>query len=106
MRNIGRYRGYGYVVASAVLFGCMPFMAKLIYAEGINTWSLVLMRNAVSLPMSAILAIRQNNTLIVPRKSLGPISLIAVLGCCITPLLLFSSYRFIGTGIATVIDAY
>ena len=32
--------GYVYAVLSAVIYGCMPLMAKLIYADGVNSLTL------------------------------------------------------------------
>ena len=49
-------RGYLFVIASAFLFGCMPLITKLIYAEGVNSLSVVLLRNALALPVLALLA--------------------------------------------------
>ena len=46
----------------------------------------------------------QNKTLKIPVKALPRLSLISVLGCCATPILLFCSYQFIPSGTATVIN--
>ena len=77
-------------------------MAKHIYADGVTPISLVFLRNSFSLLPLAILAYREKRTLRIPLKLLPSISLIAFLGCCITPILLFSSYQFIPSGTATV----
>lgn len=95
-------KGYVFTILSAVIYGCMPLMAKYIYAEGVNPLSLVFFRNVFSLVPLALLAYRQRGTLKIPKKLLPTISLIAFLGCSITPVLLFSSYRFIPSGTATV----
>ncbi len=96
-------KGYLFAMISAVIYGCMPLMAKHIYADGVNPLTLVFLRNAFSILPLGILAYSQKKTLKVPAKQLPMISLIAVLGCSITPILLFSSYRFIDSGTATVI---
>ena len=95
-------RGYLFAVLSAIIYGCMPLMAKYIYADGMNPMSLVFFRNAFSLLPLGILAYRQNKTLKIPLKKLPSICLMAILGCCITPILLFSSYQFMDSGTATV----
>lgn len=95
-------KGYIFAVASAVIYGCMPLMAKYIYADGVSPFSLVLFRNAFALPALAVLALLQCKNLKVPLKELPKMSLIAFLGCCLTPILLFSSYRYIDSGTATV----
>lgn len=103
MRKSGLLRGYMYVIASAVIFGCMPLLTKLIYAEGANAMTVVALRNALAVPAVALMAYQQTGTLSVQWKKLPEIFLIALLGCCITPLLLFSSYRYISSGTATVL---
>jgi drug/metabolite transporter (DMT)-like permease len=94
-------RGYLFVIASAVIFGCMPLMTKALYAQGLNSMSVVLLRNALSLPALAVLAIKQGGLAVRP-KALPSIGLLALMGCCLTPVLLFSSYRYIASGTATV----
>lgn len=96
------YKGYIYAVLSAVIFGCMPLMAKNIYADGVTPMTLVFLRNLLALPSLAALAWMQGKTLSVPRESLKSMSLISLIGCCVTPILLFSSYQFIPSGTATV----
>ena len=97
------FKGYIFAVLSAVIYGCMPLMANHIYAEGVNPISLVFLRNCISIPVLAGLAYSKKKSFKIPVKSLPTVALIAVLGCCVTPILLFSSYRFIPSGTATVI---
>lgn len=40
--------GYVYALLSAVIYGCMPLMAKLIYADGVNPMTLSFLRNALA----------------------------------------------------------
>ncbi len=96
-------KGYVFAVLSAVIYGSMPLMAKNIYADGVNPLSLVFLRNSFSLVPLAVLAYTQKRTLKIPLRLLPKVSIIAFLGCCLTPILLFSSYRFIPSGTATVI---
>ena len=95
-------KGYLFAILSAVIYGCMPLMAKHIYADGVNPLTLVFLRNFFSLIPLALLAYRENKTLKVPPKLLPSIGLISLLGCCVTPVLLFSSYQYIASGTATV----
>lgn len=97
-----RVKGYFLVLLSAVLFGCMPLMTQYIYAEGINRESVVLMRNLLALPILALLTWRQGSSFKIPAKAIFPIAIIALMGCCITPLLLYGSYQYIATGTSTV----
>lgn len=95
-------KGYLFAVLSAVIYGCMPLMAKHIYADGTTPMTLVFLRNFIALPILAVLAYKEKKTLKIPLKLLPSISVISLLGCCITPILLFSSYQFIASGTATV----
>lgn len=95
-------KGYLFVIASAVIFGCMPLIAKGMYAEGVTSTSVVLFRNLLSLPMLGFLGWRQSGDLKITRKALPAIALLAILGPFATPLLLYSSYQYISSGTATV----
>ena len=95
-------RGYIFVILSAVIFGCNGLMVQFIYTEGVNSLSLVLLRNLLSLPVLGVLALRQHNTLRIPLQAVTSIGLISIMGCSMTPILLFSSYMFIASGTATV----
>ena len=95
-------KGYVFAIVSAVIFGCMPLMSSYIYADGVNPMSLVFLRNLFSLPALAVLAYLESRTLKVPPKQLPAIAAVSILGCCITPILLFSSYRHMASGTATV----
>jgi drug/metabolite transporter (DMT)-like permease len=95
-------KGYTFAILSAVIHGCMPLMAKYVYADGVNPATLVFLRNFFSLIPLGVLAYRQNKTLKVQPSTLPHISIISLLGCSITPILLFTSYKFIPSGTATV----
>lgn len=95
-------KGYLFAVLSAVIYGCMPLMAAYIYADGVNSFTLVFLRNLFAIGPLAFLAFRQEKRLAIPWKLFPSIALIGTLGCCITPILLFTSYGFIASGTATV----
>lgn len=96
-------KGYIFSILSAVIYGCMPLMAKFIYADGVNSISLVFLRNFLALPVLAALALTQQKTLKVTPKALPSIIVIALFGCALTPILLFSSYNYIASGTATIL---
>lgn len=102
MKRSQLIKGYLYAISSAVIYGCMPLMASYIYADGVNPLTLVFLRNALALPSLAVLAWMQHKTLAIPRKALPSIGLLSLLGCCVTPILLFSSYQYMASGTATV----
>ena len=96
-------KGYLFIVTSAVIYGCMPLMAKFIYAEGVNSVTLVFLRNLLALPMLLLMAKKQAGSLKIPVKALPSMGLLALLGCCVTPILLFTSYSYMASGTATVL---
>jgi len=96
-------KGYVYIILSAMLFGCMPLMANHIYADGVNAMTLVLLRNAVSLPMLASLGIFRRESFSVRPRAVLSTMVIGVFGCALTPFLLFSSYNHMSGGTATVL---
>ncbi len=102
MKQNESLKGYFYVISSAIIFGLMPLMAKLIYEEGTSPQSLVLLRNALSVPVLLLLSILTENPVRIKPAALPHISFIALVGCCITPLLLFNSFNYIPSGTATV----
>ena len=124
------FRGFMFVMISAVIFGCMPLAAKVIYAEGCTSVSLVVYRYSISLPVLLVLALREQMKVLKqqpgrPVRSVGtavykqrvralkrrmrlnPIQLRQMLvlsaGFCATTILLFSSYNYISSGSATTI---
>lgn len=94
--------GYVCAVSSAVIYGLMPLMAKYIYEDGVNPMTLTFLRNVLALPVIALLSLKTQKTLKIPWKLLPNIALLSVLGCTVTPLLLYSSYAYIASGTATV----
>ncbi len=96
------FKGYGLVILSALLFGCMPVITRQIYAQGINRESVVLLRNLLALPVLTLLTLHQNKSYRLPLKAIPTIIVIALMGCCVTPILLYGSYQYIATGTATV----
>ena len=102
MKNKKMFTGYLLVIVSAFLFGCMGLITINIYEQGISKPSAVLLRNMLALPVLAVLALIQSKTLKVPVKALPSISIFAIMGCCVTPLLIFMGYEKIGAGTTTV----
>lgn len=95
-------KGYLFVILSAVIYGCMPLMAKYIYADGANSLTLVFLRNLMALPGLALLTRLEGKSLKIPLRTIGKVSVISFFGCTITPILLFSSYNYMASGTATV----
>lgn len=104
MKKNKLFFGYVMVILSAVIFGLMPLMTKVIRGDGANSMTIVLLRNLLSLPVLAILAFAQSKTLKIPVKALPSMACAALMGCCLTPIFLYSSYEYLSANdsVATV----
>ena len=92
------------VVISATIFGSMPLMAKFVYESGGNATSLAFYRFLLILPFLYLLIRKDNEeTLKITKEELKKIILVATLGYGATALLIYLSYNYIPSGIATTI---
>ncbi len=101
MDRRSQLKGRLFIILSAVIYGCMPLGASALYAEGVTPMSLVLLRNCLSLPLLALLAHRCGG-LRISRGALGEVAAASAVGACLTPVLLFTSYRYLASGTAAV----
>lgn len=98
-----RAKGLCAVIISAVFFGLMPLFAKIICANGGNTFSMAFYRFFIALfPLYFYLRYKKIS-LSISRKRLWQILRIAGLGYGATALLLYLSYDFIPSGMATTV---
>ena len=103
MKQTSSWKGYVYVIVSAVLFGCMPLGAKYVYANGVNPMSLVLYRNCLSLPVMLWMVKSRGESLKLTSRDLGKLLALSVLGSVLTPALLYASYNYVSSGTATTL---
>lgn len=94
-------KGYLYTILSAVIFGFSPTLSKVAYASGMNSISLVFFRNLIAVPLLFCLMKTKRESAAISKGDFRKIFLLALFCSCITPLLLFSSYNYIGGGTAT-----
>lgn len=99
-----KYKGFLAVIVSAVIFGGMPLLVKTIYANGGNPVSLVLYRFVIAIPVLYI-AVKANKNISfsITKEELKKIIVVAIIGYSGTGLLLFLSYNYIPSGMATTI---
>lgn len=95
--------GYVYLLAAAVIFGCMPLGANIIYSDGVTPFSLVLLRGLLAAPVLAVLTYLKGDTLRISRAAAIEGALVGSIGCGIVPLLLFLSYTMIDSSTAMVL---
>ena len=92
-----------FVVLSAVLFGCMPLLAKIAYAHGCNSHTVAFGRFAFGTVATAlIIALSPGMTFHVTGPVFKRLLMLSVF-YAVTPLLLFGSYQRIGSGLATTL---
>lgn len=97
-----RQKGFIFAITSALIYGCMPLGAKFVYADGVNPVSLVFFRSLLSIPILYVL-MQKEKKIPMTKKLFFHIFLLTTIGASITQLLLFSSYNYISTGLATTI---
>jgi len=90
------------ILISAICFGTMPLFAYKLSLEGVNSPSLVFYRVVFALPFLAVLAKRGGGQLQVDRQTLFKILMLG-LPAALTPLFLYSAYRFMATGVVTTV---
>lgn len=96
-----RVKGYIYIIISGILFGCMPLYAKILYSNGCTPLSLVFYRFLMAIPFLYIICRKAGIDIRVTKMELRDLSLISVFGYSATPILLYSSYNFIPSGLST-----
>lgn len=91
------------MVLSAVLFGTMPLLTKIAYAYGSNTYTVAFWRFAFgTVTVAQIIALSPKLTFRVTAAEFRRLALLSVF-CGVTPLLLYSSYRYVSSGLATTL---
>lgn len=96
--------GFIAVIISAIIFGSMPLIAKIIYSNGGNAVSLIFYRFFLSLPILYCLVKKSKNIDIkITRVEFMNLIIVSLFGYSATAILLFISYNYISTGMATTL---
>lgn len=99
-----KFKGVLAVIFSGAIFGSMPLMAKIVYEAGGNAVSLTFYRFLLILPFLYILIKKnKNETVKITKEEFKKIILVGTLGYGATALLLYLSYNYIPSGMATTI---
>ena len=95
-------KGYLFTVLSAVIYGLIPMAAKIAYANGMNSISVIFFRNFLAIPiLLGLTAAKGEPIRVSSKKEFLQAATLALLCTSITPLLLFTSYQYIPGGTAT-----
>lgn len=98
-----KFKGILYLVISSSAFGVMPIITKFVYAQGVSTYSLLFYRFLFAGIILSIYTIFKRVSLKVSLKGFLIISIVSILGYALTAVTLFSSYKYISVGLATMI---
>lgn len=98
-----RARGAFFTVLSAVLSGVTPAFAKLIYADGVNTETLVFFRNFFAILPLLLICLWQKCSFRLSARQSVQLLLSGVLGQTLTVLMLYASYHYVPIATATTL---
>lgn len=98
-----RKQGILMISLSAILFGLIPILTSILYANGENAVSVSFYRYAFMLPVLWLLSLYKRLSLKIAIKDAWNIFLFISLFSTATMLLLNSSYVYVNTGVATTL---
>ena len=91
------------VILSAVLFGTMPLLAKVAYAHGSNAYTVAFGRFLFgSIILGMVITLMPGHTVKINKQQLLEVFKLSV-SYALMPVLLYSSYNYIGSGMATTL---
>lgn len=94
-------KGYIYTALSAIIFGLMPLLTKIIIARGANSLTIPFFRVFyVTIVLFFVLKIKKID-LHLEKRDLLSVILTSIFGSGITIIILNESYNYVDTGIAT-----
>ena len=93
-------------ILSALLFAISPVFVSWTYDWGNNPLTMVMFRNLFVLPVLFVLMRRSRVSVKLPRDQFLTLLFVAAMGSCLTPLLLYSSYSYIGVGAGTTLHFF
>ncbi len=90
-------------IASATLFGFAPIIVRILEGYGLTIVTIIFFRNISScLAAFALLKIRSSN-ISITRDQFLKFIFVTLFGICLASITLYSSYNYIGAGIASVL---
>ncbi len=96
-------RGIALAIMSAITFGIMPFMTKLLYTRGGNPISIPFYRNLFVLIVLGIAVIVKRQSVRLPLKTCAVLFIASFFALHLTTLFLFIAYYSIPSGMATTL---
>lgn len=97
-----KFFGIVFAVLSAVIYGCQPLFTRILGAEGISTYSIVLMRSVIASVILLMVCLAKGKVRI-DRSYLPLLALAGLFGSSLTSIFLFSAFLHIPSGVASSI---
>lgn len=101
-----RRKGILLTIVSAILFGLAPVLVKWIYADGINPSTLIFFRNLFAILPLFLLCRHERCDFQLSLYQGVQLLFAAIIGQCVSALLLYSSYLFIPIATATALHFF
>ena len=99
-----KHTGFLAVIISGIVFGCMPLMAKIVFKNGGNPINLAFWRFFISIfPLYIIVKRNKNVSLKLTKREIKQIILLGSVGYSGTAVLIYLSYNYISSGMATTL---
>lgn len=96
-------KGKLFLVLSAFFYGILPVFASVAYRGGINGVTLSFLRSFISVPVLYAMIRADKKSLHLTRKQVYDVIKLSVIGGALPIVLLYLSYNFISTGLATTL---
>ena len=96
-------KGKLFLVLSAFFYGILPVFASIAYRGGINGVTLSFLRSFISVPVLYAMIRADKKSLHLTRKQVYDVITLSVIGGALPIVLLYLSYNFISTGLATTL---
>jgi len=97
-----KIKGYVLAALAAATYGTNPAFAVPLYAQGMNSTSVLLMRYLFSLPILLMIILVRGQNLKLNRTEIVPVATLGVL-MGLSSLGLFESYKYMNAGIASTL---
>ena len=96
-------KGKLFLVLSAFFYGILPVFASVAYRGGINGITLSFLRSFISVPVLYAMIRADKKSLHLTRKQFYAVIKLSTIGGALPIVLLYLSYNFISTGLATTL---
>lgn len=96
-------KGRLFLALSAVIYGIIPVLAAAAYRGGMNGITLTFLRSALSLPVLYAVIRADRRDIELDKRRIRQIAVLGMFGGALPILLLYMSYQYIATGLATAL---